>query len=370
MKKNTKLVKILQVGNTNTRGGIESFLKNSYDSISGGKYQIDFLEMWPNMINGQYYKEKGSNIFKIDNYSRHPIKYIKTLREILKKGKYDILHYNMNSAVFLYPLIAAKLEKIPIIIAHSHNASNDKGALKSILHSINKHAIPFLANTYAACSHKAARYFFGRKIIQGEKYSIIPNSIDYSKFTFSDKKRIAIRKELDVKNNTFLIGHIGRFSKQKNHKFIIEIADMMRNQNIQFALIGTGPEKAAIKALIRAKQIENMFILLEPREYIEKYYSAFDCFILPSLYEGLPFVGVEAQVSGCKCFFSNTITDELIISPIAKMLPIDNPSVWATEIKNTIKQQSARDAKCDNRYSISVNKQKLMKLYDAEGLKR
>ena len=130
------MIKVLQVGATNVLGGIEIYLYNYYNNIDRKKVKFDFVNMYDNICFEDEYLNNGSKIHKLPNYRIHPFKYINSLKKILIREKYDILHFNMNSSIFLYPLIAAKMANIPVIIAHSHNASSDRGIIKKILHNI------------------------------------------------------------------------------------------------------------------------------------------------------------------------------------------------------------------------------------------
>ena len=124
------------------------------------------------------YEANGSRVYNLPNYRIHPFKYLKQLEKILKDGKYDVLHFNMNSAIFLYPLMAAKKANVPVIIAHSHNASSDKGIIKNILHDLIKHFIPLFANYFFACSDYAGKWFFSNKVMKSDSFYIINNAIN------------------------------------------------------------------------------------------------------------------------------------------------------------------------------------------------
>ena len=154
-------MRVLQIGMTDNLGGIETFLINYYRNIDKTKIQFDFVNIYDKKL---YFQDEienmGGKVYKLTSYYKKPIKYIKELIRTINENNYEIIHCNMNSAAMIYPLIAGKFSKAKIIIAHSHNSSSDKGILKSILHSINKHFIPFFANTFFACSNEAGKWFF------------------------------------------------------------------------------------------------------------------------------------------------------------------------------------------------------------------
>lgn len=361
------MIKVLQVGATNVLGGIEIYLHNYYKNIDKEKVKFDFVNMYDKICFQEEYANDGSKIYKLCNYRIHPFKYLDNLEKILINEKYDVLHFNMNSAVFLYPLIAAKRANVPVIIAHSHNASSDKGIIKNIIHDFIKHLIPLFANYYFACSDYAGRWFFSKKIMKSNSYYIINNAINVDKFRFDNEKRIKMRKELNIADNEILIGHVGRFIKQKNHEFLIEILNEIVSTDSRFklVLIGVGELENIIKEKVKMKKLENNVIFLGQRNDVNDLYQAIDIFLLPSLYEGLPLVGVEAQVAGCKCFFSDKITRGLKIKEDSEFLKIDNPKEWAVKIISYANAMPKDRNKLDcNKYDIKSNAKKLCEFYE------
>ena len=222
----------------------------------------------------------------------------------------------MNSAVFLYPIIAAKMAKAKIIIAHSHNSSSDKGIIKSLLHNLNKHFIYLFANEFFACSERAGEWFFSKRVRNSDNYRIINNAIEIDKYVFDKSIRQRKREELGITDEYILIGHVGRFNKQKNHSLLIDIFDNYHKKNIKskLILVGQGPLMNKIKNKVNKLNLQKDVLFLGLRNDTYELYQAFDVFILPSLYEGLPLVGVEAQYSGLGCIFSSNISKELKIT--------------------------------------------------------
>lgn len=359
------MIKVLQVGATNVLGGIETYLHNYYNNIDQENVRFDFVNMYDQICFQDEYERNNSKVYDLPNYRVHPLKYVKNLKNILVNEKYDVLHFNMNSAIFLYPLIAAKLAGVPVRIAHSHNASSDKGIIKDVLHNIIKIFIPLFANYYFACSDYAGKWFFSKKIMKSKSFFIINNAIKVDDFKFDEEKRIKIRKELMVAEDEIVIGHVGRFIKQKNHTFLIDLFREIVSVDSKFKLIliGVGELKDIIEEKVKKYGIENNVLFLGQRSDVSDLYQAMDIFVLPSLYEGLPLVGIEAQVAGCKCFFSSKITKELKIKDDTVFLKIDNPKIWASEIINN-KITKNRKMLDFNQFNIKNNANKLVKLYN------
>ena len=167
------MIRVLQLGMTDTLGGIETFLMNYYRNIDKSRVQFDFVNIYSNDLCFQNeIISLGGNVYKAPNYYKHPFKYIMFVSKLIKEYDYKIVHCNMNSAAMLFPLIAAKVASAKIIISHSHNASSDKGIIKTIMHNINKHFIPFFANYYFACSYKAGKWFYSKRILNYRNFKI------------------------------------------------------------------------------------------------------------------------------------------------------------------------------------------------------
>lgn len=361
------MIRVLQIGMTDNLGGIETFLMNYYKNMNRSEVQFDFINIYEN---GLFFKDEimkmGGKIYNISSYYKHPFKYIKELKKIINDNNYNIIHCNMNSAAMIYPLIASKLSNAKVIISHSHNSSSDKGFLKTIIHNINKHFIPLLATNYFACSEVAGEWFFSRKVRSSDKYKIIYNGIDFKKFNFNEESRIKKRKELGISSDTLVLGHVGRFNKQKNHRFLVEVfAEINKiNCDSKLLLVGTGPLNDEILDLVKKLGIEDNVLFLGQRSDTNELYCAMDLFLLPSLYEGLPLVGVEAQVSGLKCLFSSNITRELSLSNYCEYLPLDK-NMWVDKIKN-IKVMRNNLSLDDSKFSIDRCTEELKEIYMKE----
>ena len=279
------MIKVLQIGMTDNLGGIESYLINYSRNIDRSRVSFDFINISSNpLCFEEELKKSGSQIYKISSYYKNPLKYIIELKKIIKKNNYQIIHCNMNSAVMLFPLIAAKMAKAKVIIAHAHNSSSDKGFLKSLLHVVNKRFIPFFANTYFACSYKAGEWFFNRRILNGNHFYLIYNAIDEEKFKYSKNTRKKVREKLNIKDNTFVIGHVGRFVVQKNHMFLIETfyEFQKRYSNTLLLLIGIGPLFEKMQLKVKKLGLSSSVKFLGQQTNVNELYQAMDIFAFSS----------------------------------------------------------------------------------------
>lgn len=316
-------------------GGVEAVILNYFRNINKSKFVFDFVidsdSTDNNFINE--IQELGGTIIKCPPYQKLH-KYNKFLYKLFKEKKYDIVHSNINT-LSVFPLRMAEKAGIKIRIAHSHSTSNPKEWKKNLLKNILRPFSKKYANVYFACSELAGRYLFGNKTFDEGKVVIINNAINLDKFKYNEEKRKEIRKKLNIKNDTFVIGNIGRFVAQKNHTFLIDIFNEMHkeNENSVLLLIGQGMLQNEIKEKVDKLGLANSVKFIGQVTNANDYYNAMDVFVLPSLYEGLPVVGVEAQASGLLCELSNEMTKETKILSTTNFIDLNLPAKkWAKNI--------------------------------------
>lgn len=324
-------IRILNVVPNMRAAGIESFIMNVYRNIDRDKVQFDFIvhnkkrEFFDDEI-----KKLGGKIYRLSfKDDKNLFKYIKDIDNFFKEHKeYKIVHGHMQSMMPLY-LYIAKKNGVKVRIAHSHNGNYEKTIKGFILHIFSRFAKLFSTNNWA-CSDIAGKYLFGKHY-----YEVVPNGIDVKKFQFNSSVRQEVRKELNI-NSNYVIGHIGRFELQKNHKFLIEVFNEVQKERKDaiLLLIGIGKLEEKVKKQVRKLNLEEKVKFLGIREDTNRLYQAMDCFVLPSLYEGLPVVGIEAQVSGVNSIFSKNITKDLRISSNTYFLGIKKKDIgiWKQQI--------------------------------------
>ena len=332
-------MRVLQIGASSVKGGIESFLINYnrelvkygiyFDYISDNDilaYENDIIE-----LKGIIYKGISRG---------NPLTYFKKLLNVTKK--YDVVHINMLSAANILPLIACRLSGVKRIIVHSHNAGTEKW-YRYALHYINKWMIPLLATDYWACSDLAAKWLYPMNAYKNKKYIFIKNAIRYDDYKFSKEFRAKVRKKLMLDDDVILIGNVGRVTKQKNIIFLLKIIKTLLNYNPKIKLVHIGAYENDYKNIVSNKiqelNLKDNVMFIDEISNVSEYYSAFDYFCMPSLYEGLSFTAVEAQCSGVKCIFSSTMTKETDFTGEVIFLPIDSYDVWA---ENIIKMDRSR----------------------------
>ena len=269
-------------------GGVESVVMNYYRNIDRNKIQFHFLcDEDSTDIPYEEIEKLGGKVIVIPPYQKL-FKYQKELYRIFKENNYKIVHSHIN-ALSVFPLRIAKKAKIPVRIAHSHSTSNKKEWKKNILKIILRPLSKLYANNYFACTEYAGKWLFGKKVVERKELNVINNAIDLKKFEFNENTRKALREELGIKEDTLIIGHVGRFMKQKNHEFLIEVFNEVykKNQNTLLILIGQGPLLSEIKQKAINLNIEDKIKFIGQVTNVEKYYNIMDVFLFPSIYEGL-----------------------------------------------------------------------------------
>ena len=356
-----KPIRVAQIVGKMVGGGVESVVMNYYRHIDRNKVQFDFLvDEDSTRVPEEEITSLGGRVFRIPPY-QHPIRYRRELIRLMREQQWPIVHSNINT-LSVFPLSAAKKAGVPVRIAHSHSTMGKGEFAKNVM----KLALRPFANVYPtvrfACGHYAGEWLFGKN----HDFTVIPNAIELDKFRFDPTARQETRKELGITDDTFLIGHVGRFMPQKNQAFLIDVlADLLPNRpNTMLAFVGDGPDRADVQQHAEELGVSDHVLFLGQRSDVNRLYQAFDVFCLPSLYEGLCLVGVEAQRAGLPCLFSDAITREVDVTGTSKFMPIDSHEEWSSSI-SVLELGTRIDSsdKAFSDYDISENAQKLTSMY-------
>jgi len=352
--------KILVFGLSDRVGGVENFYFSYYNKLDKKKYQIDFAVKYDSVYKQEEIEKNGGKVYTIPKFQSKPFLHYLKLKQIIKNGNYDIIHANTVSAADITHLKLAKKYKVKKIIIHSHNCGIKTKFLLKIFNKLNKKKLNKLGTHFLACTKDAGVWLFGKK----QKVTVINNAFEIEKFKFNKENRNKIRKELNIKRNEFVIGHVGRMCYQKNQEFLIELfkdySDI--NKNSKLVLIGEGRNESMLKDIISNFGLEEKVIIKKSNDPYE-YYSAFDAFIFPSRYEGLGIVGVEAQINGLPCLFSNVIPKEIKVNDNVKFLPLNCKEKWLKILKqNKLRRIDKISSKVEI-YDINKELEKIDKLY-------
>ena len=287
--------------------------------------------------------------------------YIPCLYRILGEG-YDVIHIHGNSGTMLIETVLAKLRGVKKIIVHAHSTNTDHPVANALM----KYPMMCLADQRLACSRAAGGWLYGN-----HPYTILNNAIDISKFRFDPQKREEYRKTFGVEPEEFLIGHVGHFTPPKNHLFLLDVFNIYqkRNPKSKLLLIGDGPDQQQVKERAKELGIGNQVIFAGRRSDTASIYSAMDIFLLPSRWEGLPLVMLEAQVNGLPMLVSDVITkDAGCTDRVVYQTLSDDPGIWADGIQRMKDKSFAREDDLsgfvrENGFDIHEEAEKLRRIY-------
>lgn len=321
-----KKINLAMIATNLKLNGISAVIMNYVSYLDLNKYKITLIV--GQGVSDKYRaicKRKKVQIVELAPRKEDPAKFYWELYKYLLFHHFDIVHVHGSNASIGMELFLAKINRVKIRIAHSHNTTST--SMK--IHKIMKPIFNFSYTDGFACGKLAGEWLFGNK-----PFKIIPNGLDVDKFEFNSQKRQEIRKKLNVDNN-FVIGHIGRFNYQKNHEFLLKVFIEINKirSDAKLLLVGNGPDFNKFKNSIKGKSIAKNIIIYGETNTPEDLYLAMDCFVFPSRFEGLPLTLLEAQISGLPCVVSDVITPEVKLSNNLVFMSLGDSSVdWAKSI--------------------------------------
>lgn len=352
-------IHVLQFSITNSGSGVTQYVLNNWKYINHSVFQFDFVTFSPSLDFEEQLLAEGCQVFHVKNRAEDNLdEFRKEIRDILKNG-YDVIHLHTSFWKSLYMEELAKEAQIPRIIIHAHNSGvfdDDNREKKERKHEFIKSQINTdIATDFWACSWKAADFLYGEQIPK-DKIRIMNNAIDLDNFRYDKSIRNSYRKELGLEN-CFVIGHVGRFSYQKNHKFLIDMFNEVskKKKDARLMLIGKGPLEDELKEQVKSYGIEKLVLFLGKREDVNMLYNAMDVFCLPSFFEGFPIVAVEAQANGLPCFISDCLDEAIRMDNQCVALGIENNMEWVSKIEHFDHQSFCRknsNTKLNHSYDI------------------
>lgn len=366
--KTNECIRVAQIVGKWVGGGVEAVVMNYYRNIDHSKIQFDFIcDDDSTNIPYEEIEKLGGKIILIPPYQK-PIKYHNELKRVLKEGNYRIVHSHINT-LSVFSLWAAKSAGVPVRIAHNHSTTNKAEWKKNLMKQALKPFAKTFSNRYFACTEHAGRWLFGDKDFDAGKVFVMNNAIDLDKFKYDEKIRAKVRKELKIDEGTIVIGHIGRFMKQKNHDYLIDIFKDFHDKNpdSKLVLVGQGPLMDEIKNKVSSLFLNDDVLFLGQRTDANEIYQAMDLFLFPSLYEGLGMVAVEAQCSGLPCVASTEVPEIAKVTDSMSFVDLAEPvDVWSKEMEKQLKSAKREDKIAEVSkygYNIKEEAKKLEKKY-------
>ncbi len=356
------MIRVLHIFHEMANGGIEHFVMDNYRHIDRSRVQFDFLV---SVDHKGFFDDEilslGGKMYHAFPLKKNPLRNCRDIARIVKENHYDIVHRHTGSAFGYWDLRAARSGGAKHLILHSHN--NLAGNLR--LHFLCKKYLKFPCIQFA-CSEEAGQWLFD----EADDVKIVRNAVDCNRFQFTDEVRDKTRKLLGIENK-FVIGHIGRFELQKNHKRLLEIFSQIcqTNPNSALVCVGVGSLQDECEKYAAELGIKEKVLFLGTRPDIPQLMSAFDVFVMPSIYEGLPFVLVEAQASGLPCVVSSNVPEESNIMDLVKFVALEqSDEYWADAILKCASDKGRQGCAAEMKkrgYDIYTNAEWLCEYYES-----
>lgn len=337
-------VRVLHIFGRMNRGGAETFIMHVYRHIDRSRIQFDFAVHSPHP--GHYddeIRQLGGRIFVLPRprFSGLP-GYWQALNGVLRReGPFTAVHSHVHFFSGI-PLAAAHRVGVPVRIAHSHNTSDGRG--ETFHRKVYRRWMRWLIFRHAThmlgCSRSACEALYGPKCWQEQRVRVIHYGIDLAPFGSLPKDKKASRVRLGLPEEGLLIGHVGRFDVQKNHRFLIEVFEALagRLSDARLILVGDGPLRPEIQRLVTSKGLQDRVLFLGVRTDVPEIMGCLDLFLFPSLWEGIPLVLLEAQAAGLPCVISDVVPQEVDVG-IGLLYPVSlaqTPDMWADRVLKAI----------------------------------
>lgn len=361
---NSQKKKICNVICDITSGGVESVIQNYFTHIDRSQYELDLITYSiQSEICAEKFRELGFNIIVVPPKRNGFLKSVRKMNDAIKAGHYDVIHAHLTEWNCI-PLLLGKINGVKIRISHSHMAEISLSRIKMLLLRIQRKLILKTSTKLCACGEDAGKYLYGEDVFKTGEVLILNNAIDVLKFQPDIRIRDEMRHKLKIAKDTLCIGHIGRFLPQKNHTFLIDIfTEVLKlNPDSVLLLAGTGGLLNDIRGKCEKLGISDKVKFLGVRSDPERIYQAMDVFCLPSLFEGLPVVGIEVQAAKVPAILSDRISNKVKITDLVTFYSLDAmPLDWAKAIIGKRGYQS--ESIFPNEYDINAMSKKWESLY-------
>ena len=350
-----KIVRVLHFVGAMDHGGVEHFLMNVYRNIDKSIIQFDFMErVERDCVFNDEIRSLGGRVYHLQSPDKHPIAAKGFYRDFFQTHpEYRIAHFHKcNLGGFSNDVLAAANAGLPTIILHSHSTAHrflddfPDNVIREVSHPINRLRLDGMVTDRFACSEPAAEWMFTKKRYKARDFVVLQNGIDAESFRYSAQRRCSIREKYGIPQDAFVVGNIGRFSGAKNKPFLLDILnELLKIRNDAYLLLlGAGELLDEFERMLAEHPHKERVVMAGVHSNTPDYYSAMDVFCMPSLYEGMPVVGPEAQASGLPTFLSTGIARETGMTSYASFLDLgDGAAKWAKTIANCKPDPSKRN---------------------------
>lgn len=372
METGKKQIRIAHIAGGLTTGGVEAVIYNYFSHLDLTDYELVYVAYDPpNEAEKEKFEKLGFTVYSVTKKKENFVKSCMEVYRIFKKHEINVVHSHMTLICFITSVIGMFCG-VKVRIAHSHLAQYPTG-IKKIIYGVFKWLTRITSTKWLACGEEAAKYLYGEKALRSGKVTILNNAVDIDKFKYQPEVRDHIREKYQIQDK-ICIGHVGRFTEQKNHTFLIDIFKEIHEKmpNTVLLSVGEGYLEDAIHEKVAACHLEDCVIFTGSCNNTNELYQAMDLFLFPSLYEGLAVVLVETQTAGLEIVASDTITREIALSDSIKYFSLNKSAKeWAEEIIPMLqvgRRNNVEDAIIHKGYSISHEVDKLDRLYRQESI--
>lgn len=272
----------------------------------------------------------GLTVYSVSSRKRDTRSYLRELSDVISKGQFDVVHVCGNSATMALELMIAKLHRVTRRVAHISNTTCDHKVvdrlLRPVFYRLTTHSF--------ACGEEAGRFMFGHR-----EFTVIQNGKDPNVYHFDPALRDSLRTRFGFGENEIVIGHVGAFNRQKNHKFLLDVFQECQKEipNSKLVMVGDGPLRSDMEDYAKKLGVAKSAVFLGYRGDVPDLLQMMDCMLLPSLFEGLPNVVIEWQYCGLPSVVSDSITQECAITSLVKRVSLNgSPEIWVSEIKRCL----------------------------------
>ncbi len=364
--------RILQVLGRLNRGGAENMVMNLYRAVDREKVQFDFIIHTDKHCDfTDEVLSLGGRIYSAPRYNvKNHFAYKKWWNKFFSEHpEYKVIHGHMYSIASIYLKIAKKYGLMTI--SHSHSSSAKSGIAGKV-RLLTQRPLRNIPDWLFACSGLAGEWLYGKDVKKRENYVLLQNAIDTDKYVYNSETEKEVRTEFNL-GEKFVVGHVGRIFAPKNHRYLLQVFGEIKKQkpDAHLMIVGTGPMEDKVKGWVKEFGIEDSVTMTGVRSDVNCVMQSFNCFVFPSLYEGLPVTVVEAQTASLPCFVSDTVTDEVCLTELVTMLSIEKaPKEWADIILEKTASFNRTDTKqliIDAGYDIATTAEWLQEFYLKEG---
>jgi len=335
-------IRILQITSSLNKGsGVANVILNWHRNINRDKVQFDYLYFSDTpVIFEQEIKDLGGSVYKLPYPSvRNLYIFIKSIVKFFKFHRYETIHSHLTQFnFFFFPI--AKFFGVKNILLHAHTIKYSNKFINGLRNRLMLGCVRYFITHKLACSDKSGAVLFGKN----SKFTIINNAIEIDKFKYNPITREEFRTKLNI-NDNFVIGHVGRFTDEKNHIFIIDIflSIYKTNNDARLILVGTGVLEDKIKNYVKCLNLENNVIFTGVIKDVYNFYQVMDCFIFPSKHEGFGIVAIEAQSCGLPCLISDAVPENVNVVNTTVASLNSPPNKWAELVCQKMKTFKRKD---------------------------